>query len=87
MAQGKLQRTWTEGGRAYATVSVAENADDPTALTNYTGSVVLDAAFQALGAAQKRAALIAAVKAVRDASVAARPAQTDLGVNGGDATI
>jgi hypothetical protein len=81
MAQGQIRRAWTEGGRAWMTVAVAENPADPTAETNWTGSVAFDAAFQALTASQKRAALIAAVKAVRDASVA--PARVDLGIDGG----
>lgn len=83
MAQGKLQRAWTEGGRAYATVSVAENPADPLSLVNYTGSVAADAAFQALAPAAKRAALLAAVKAARDAALALQqPTQADLGLSG-----
>jgi len=80
MPSGQIRRAWLEGGRAYMTVGVVENPDDPSVENNWTGSVLADAAFQALTAAQKRAALIAAVKAVRDASAAA--SRVDLGING-----
>jgi hypothetical protein len=78
--QGQIRRVWTEAGRAWMTVAVAENPINAASETNWTGSVVLDGAFQALTVAQKRAALVAAVKAVRDASQAA--AQNDLGIDG-----
>lgn len=68
MTAGVVSRLWLQDGQAWITVGVAEGPD-PLALTNYTASVPADAAFRALTPAQQRAALVAAVRAVRAAAV------------------
>lgn len=76
MPQATVVDSFTENGFACLAAMVVENGRN----TEYVGRVPLDAAWQALSAAQKKAALVAAVKAVRDASLA--PARTDLGISG-----
>lgn len=76
MPSATVVKAWTENGQAHLAVRVAEaNGDN----IEYIGSVDLTPEFQALTQAQKRATLVAAVKAVRDAQ---QNGETDLGITG-----
>ena len=80
MPQAQIVRSWTDGDRAYLAVRVANDVANTD--TEYIGSVLIDDAWQAMSAAEKRAALIAAAKAERDRSRAlvAAVAGQDLGI-------
>jgi len=82
MPQAQIVRSWTDGDRAYLAVRVANDVANTD--TEYIGSVLIDDAWQAMSAAEKRAALIAAAKAERDRSRAlvAAVAGQDLGITG-----
>ena len=69
MPQANIVSAWTDGGLASMEVTVAET-DGKNHV--YTGSVDNNATFQALTNAQKKTALLNAVKAVRDAQVTQR---------------
>ena len=80
MATATIVSAWQseDGGRVCLAASVAEGGAKGT--VEYVGCVDNDAAFQAMTNAQKKAALIAAVKAVRDGQAAAR--QSLAGITG-----
>lgn len=63
MANGTIVNVWRENGSVCLAVTVAEAQGN----VEYIGRVPDDAAFAALSTAQKRTALVAACKAVRDA--------------------
>lgn len=77
MPQAQIVASFVEDGYACLAVRVNEG---PPGGTEYVGRVPMDDAWQALSAAQKKAALVAAAKAARDASLA--PATVDLGITG-----
>ena len=72
MPNAQVVASFTENGFACLAVRVGA--------TEFIGRVSMDAAWQAMSAAEKKQALVAAVKQVRDATLAAAPA--DLGVSG-----
>ena len=74
MASATIIKAWQDGAFAYLAVSVAEGGNQGT--KEYIGSMSL-VDLNALGTnAAKKAALVAVVKAVRDAQIV--PVQTDL---------
>lgn len=76
-------RVWQDGTNAYAAVRVAEGGK--TGNVEYIASMPL-AELNALGtAAEKKAALTAALKAVRDAQV--KPAPADIAGISGTVTV
>lgn len=86
MPNAQVVASWTEPGFACLAVRVNEGETDdagkPVA-REYVGRVPIDDTWPALSAAQRKAALVAAVKAERDRSRAlAAPATTDLGLSG-----
>jgi hypothetical protein len=82
MATGNIVRVWQDQVNAYAAVAVAEGGAQGN--VEYIGAVSLTAELKAVGFpgqtwadltnAQKKAALVAAVKAVRDAQQATQSA-------------
>jgi hypothetical protein len=76
MATAQIINAWKDGTMAHLAVRVAEAGGDQV---EYIGSVPL-AALVGLSAAQQKAALVAAVKAVRDTQQQAGNA--DLGLAG-----
>lgn len=72
--QGDIVAVWTERGHAHMAVRVTEGNEN----VEYIGSVPLTDAFRALTRAQQKAALVAAVKAVRDAQVNERVVLADI---------
>jgi len=73
MATATVVATYIEHGMACMEVAVDEGQNDVNkraSVTAYTGRVPMDAAWQALSGPDKKAALVAAVKAARDAQVA-----------------
>ena len=60
---------YVRGGRVYVHAAVDEGGQ--VGVVEYVASVPYDEGFQALGGAQKKAALQAALKAVRDGQLAA----------------
>lgn len=68
MPSAAVRRAWTERGFAHLAAAV-DNGDGT--FTEFIGSVPTDDAWQAMTTAQRKAALVAAVKAVRDAQSAA----------------
>lgn len=83
MPNAQVVASWTEAGQACMAVRVNEGA--PFGVREYIGRLAADDAWQALASAQKRAALVAACKATRDASTA--PPAVDLGIAGGQVAI
>ena len=73
MPDGTIVRAWREGGTAYMAVRVVEGAGP----VEYVGSVPA-VELAGLTAAQRRARLATAVKAVRDA----QEGPQDLGLSG-----
>jgi hypothetical protein len=79
MASATVMGAWTDDSRAYVAVQVAEGGNQGN--KEYIGSVSLTDDLAAVGfagqtwtqisAANKKVALVAAVKAVRDARIAA----------------
>lgn len=63
MATATIVKAWQDGHSAYVAVAVPETGGT----VEYIASVAKDDTWRALTAPEKRAALIAAVKAVRDA--------------------
>lgn len=78
MADAQIVAAWVAGGVAHLAVRVNEGT--PLGQVEYVGRVPLDDDWQAMSPAQKKAALVQAVKAARDASLA--PPTTDLGLTG-----
>lgn len=76
MPQATIISSFTENGFACLAVMVNEGGRR----TEYVGRVQLDEAWQAMSPAEKKAALVAAAKAARDASLP--PAPQDLGLTG-----
>lgn len=77
MPQATIVSSWVEHGFACLAVAVNENGQR----VEYVGRVPMDDAWQAMTLAQKKAALVAACRAARDASLAPQP--VDLGVGAG----
>lgn len=63
MATANIVGSWSKDGFAYMAIAVVE----PGGRVEYIGSLPIDAAFNALTTPQKKAALVAACKVVRDA--------------------
>lgn len=77
MATGTVVASFVEQGCACLAVRVTEaNGDN----VEYVARVLIDDAWNAMTTAQKKAALVAAAKAVRDAQVVASP--QGLGITG-----
>lgn len=76
MANATVVSSWSDANSAYMAVMVVEAGGKNT---EYIGSVLLDATFLSLNAAGKKAALVAACKAVRDAQ---QVAKVDLAMTG-----
>lgn len=74
MASATIIKAWHDGIYAYLAVSVIEGGNQGT--KEYIGSVLLSDLNTLLNNAAKKAALVTAVKAVRDAQVT--PTPTDL---------
>lgn len=66
MAAGSIVKVWRDATHARAAVAVDEGGS--AGRVEYTGAVPLEV-FEPLTSAEKKAALVAAVKAVRDAQL------------------
>lgn len=75
MASANIVSSWSKDGFAFMAISVAESGKN----VEYIGSLPIDAAFTAMTAPQKKVALVAACKTVRDAMPSAA---VDLAITG-----
>lgn len=79
MATAQIVASFARDG--YACLAVRVDEGPPLGSAEYIGRVPLDDAWQAMTAAQKKAALVAACKAERD-RLLAPPPPADLGLTG-----